>query len=341
MVFAYTRSVIDEYDSTEQQLDLIKRYCSENKIEIDGIYSDRKTRCWRLSGERDRARTLGLESDYTDPELEKMLIEVMKVAADIEVLILVDTKLKLAGYNEEHKRVFNRILEKENVHIEEVGIRYESNGKGICIYHATIGGLKRPRILIRNLDYCYKYAYDNKLLVSGMLVDTNSHNRKSYQVMKVNIEKNLYEGILVYSTYLLTRKINVLAELLENVGKIYSVREGKLAVCNINDYKACRLNALAIYDSVFNEYFPERMEWFCKYRVLWNLEISLRLEDFYKKDIKGIDIILLEKYSDVATDVCRFLELVKNIGMICNVKEGRILVYERKGSLLCKSIDSE
>lgn len=349
MVYAYTSSVSEQYDSTEQQIGLIKRYCENKGISVDKFYSDKTKPRRRLADEKERALKLGLRPDrylLTFPELENMFIDIVGNASrDEKHMVLVDTRVRVYGQSEAQRIAFEQLIREYNVQIVEVGGDTVSKEQGVCIYHYTDKCLKRPLILIKQLDCMYKYASENELNITGVLIDLSIYRRSKYEELKEMLKKKKFKGVLVCNAYLLSRKIAQFILVTKLAGIVYSINEGEFSVGNVEDYIDTPVNAVALYGSN-SLLFGERMKYYCGNYTSWSLVDAMDSKEFWDKCCARYDVemIMVESYYDIENDVYRF---IKNISqaektyMICNVKEGSVLKYDRKGSILCQSINNK
>lgn len=339
MIYAYTSCVTDGNSSTEQQILLIKRYCSDKNINIDQVYSDEKGAHKRLSHEKERAVKLGLSPYrylYTYPALESMFVEIISESVKKEyITVLVDTRIRLYGQSEEQRTVFERIIEKYGIQVIEVGVSVCSDYPGVCIYHYTDKSMRRPLILLKQLDSMYKYAIDNGLNISGVLVDLSISCREKYEVLKEMLKKKTCEGVLVYNAYHLSRNLGQFIFIMKMADIVYSVNEGVFCITRVEEYRNKPIHAVAIH-TVSDLFFEERMRYYCSNRMNWLLDSVMEINTFLNdKNDKKEKMILVEHFCDIECDVSRFIKNISNISTICSIKEGSVLIHDRKSSILC------
>lgn len=346
MIYAYVSSVIDDYDSTEQQINIIEKYCKANGICVDKYYADRERSHFRKVSEKERAEKLGLSASrhlYTYPELENMFVDIQEQVSDC-VIILVDTRVRLYGNSKTQRIEFERIIEEKNIEIVEVGVHGIGEEHGICLYHYTNESKQRPRILLKNLDELYKYASDNSLNVTGVMVDLSLYRRKYYEVLIERVEKKNYTGILVRYAYLLTRKTTQFLKIVNKVGTVYSIAEGLFTATDIVSYKNMPLKVVAVYHSVCL-LFGERMKYYCDNYTNWILMGEAESQEFFESRNKdSVDMIIVESNYYIEYDIYRYIRKISRLGdtvLICNLREGSVLRYDRASSFLCESIDNE
>lgn len=342
MILGYTSSIEKDINSICIQKELINKYCKENQLSVDRQFTDSEGIHYRLFSERERAERLGLPPDrflFTFPELEEMFITVMdnKVLNE-EIVILVDTKARLFGQSEIQRETFEKIIEEYNIQIIEVGLNVGRKETGLCIYHCTNQSSKRPLIILKQLDHIYQYVLKNELSVTGIFVDYSVSHREKLEYLKELLKQKKFTGVIVASTYLLSRKIGQFVSMVELAGIFHSITEGIFYIKPMEEYVDESLNVVALC-STNSIAFGERMEYYCSKYTKWLLyEDAISSEYFSKAPKKNVKMVIIESYSDIDKDVNRFIKKISSIGnttMVGNTKERKVLIYDRKSSILC------
>lgn len=347
-VVGYVKSTFQESLSIQKRL--IKEFSRAKKICLSEIFIDQKP-CKRYIADVEKATKSGISASYRQekffPAWEALLEQILK--RNIST-ILVDNKFRLAISSKAFSHLMKLCKEYE-VQICEVKIEPDGDESALedsaIVYHFSNTSLERPRIIEKDVDEIYKWAFDHDVSISGLYLDFSLLESEKVQKKQMIKEVKKYKKILLIDFYHFETKTETffrkIKELRTEGVDIVGIRDGILK--NINSNWTKRSIKVAAYvcasdqkcngrkdilEDIFSAFVKIRTNWTITriYRDQIGGESQKRPEfERLVVDRNEYDVVIVDSMSAIAYRTAKFIQRLKELNKpVFSLKEGGVTI---------------